>query len=379
MTENQTVLRLITRLNIGGPARQALLLTKELHDQYPTLLGAGTSPANEGELQDAGVSVRRLPLVREIDPVSDARSFFEIRRLIGSTRCSIVHSHMAKAGALARLAARSSRTRPLTVHTFHGHVLEGYFSPSVQKAFVAIERWLARRTDVLIAISSEVRESLLQLGIGEPEQFRLIPLGFDLSLFQPTVSRSRVLRQQLGLDDADLLVGILGRLTRIKDHRVTIDAIGRLPGVHLVVLGDGEDRGALERYVLDSRIGDRIHFLGWRLDVPAVMADLDMVVLSSRNEGTPVSLIEAGAAGLPVVSTEVGGVASVVLDERTGLLVPPGDPTSLAHAMNRLLSNPELRRRFGAAAREHAIRSFSKERLVDDIRLLYDELIDRRS
>ncbi|MFN2526114.1 MAG: glycosyltransferase, partial [Actinomycetota bacterium] len=302
-----TVLRLITRLNIGGPARQALLLTRNLGPEYETVLAAGTAPPAEGELTDPDIPITRVPLVRAPHPVNDLRAFRAVRGLIRTFKPEIVHSHMAKAGTIGRLASGRADGRPRTVHTFHGHVLQGYFSSPVQRALVAVERRLARRTDALIAVSPEVRDGLLDLGIGAPERFHVIPLGLDLAPFGGIEGRSMRLRGRIGLDAETPLVGVLGRLAPIKDHAMLLEALTHVDGVHLAVMGDGELRPSLEARARELGLGRRVHFTGWWTDVAAAIADVDAVVLSSRNEGTPVSLIEALAGGRPVVATDVGG------------------------------------------------------------------------
>lgn len=369
------VLRLITRLNIGGPARQALLLTRELAQRYPTVLATGTPGHAEGELADPQVAVTRVALQREISPLRDTRALLQTRGLLRAHRVRLLHTHMAKAGTVGRLAAVSVRPRPATVHTFHGHVLEGYFPPAVALAFVAAERALARATDVLVAVSCEVRDSLLALGVGRPGQYRVIPLGFDLSPHLAAERPSGQLRRAIGVGPDVPLVGVLGRLAPIKDHRTLLGAIARVPGAHLAVLGDGELRGELEGLARRLGIDDRTHFTGWWTDVPAALSDLDVVALSSRNEGTPVSLIEAHACARPAVATAVGGVASVVVDGVTGRLCPPGDPAALGTALASLLKDAELRRTMGLAGRAHVRDRFSRERLVADIVALYDELL----
>jgi glycosyltransferase involved in cell wall biosynthesis len=371
------VVRLVTRLNIGGPARHALLLSRGLADEFPTLLAAGRPPPAEGEMSDPAVEVVRVPLVRPVRPAADARALAATRRLLARHRPRIVHTHMAKAGLVGRAAALSLRPRPLTVHTFHGHVLSGYFSGPVQRAFVILERQLARRTDVLVAVSEQVRDELLDLGIGRPAQYRVIPVGLDLSAHLAVDEPSGALRSRIGVRPDVPLVGVLGRLVPIKDHPTLFEAVARTPGVHLAVVGDGERRAELEGRARALGVADRVHFTGWWSDVPAVLADLDVVALSSRNEGTPVALVEALAAGRPVVATDVGGVRSVVRDGVTGILVPPGDPARLAAGLSTLAHDPELRARMGAAGRADVPARFGQERLLADVRSLYRELTAR--
>lgn len=371
----RTVLRLITRLNIGGPARQALLLTAALRPEWHTLLAAGTPTAEEGELLEPGVEVIRVPLVRPLRPATDAAAVLAARRLIATHRPDILHTHMAKAGTAGRIAARTGAGRPRTVHTFHGHVLDGYFRPTVERAFIELERVLARTTDVLVAISPEIRDELLELRIGRASQYRVIPLGFDLSQHLRVEGQVGRLRATVPVPADTPLIGIVGRLVPIKDHETMLLAMRDVVGAHLLVIGDGELRQALEARVRTLGLETRVHFTGWWSDIPSVMADLDVVALSSRNEGTPVSLIEAAAAGRAVVATDVGGVRSVVEDGVSGLAVPPGDPAALAAALQRLVDDPALAARMGAAGRA-AVGRFTAERLVTDVRSLYDELTE---
>jgi glycosyltransferase involved in cell wall biosynthesis len=371
------VLRVITRLNIGGPARQALSLTKDLAPEFDTTLVAGRSQEGEGELSDPDVPVKRISLVRPLSPREDLRAYRDLRHVVGAP-FDLIHTHMAKAGALTRRAGFKASHRPALVHTFHGHVLDGYFSRPVREAFVRIERHLAKHTDALVAVSDHVRDELLALGIGRPEQWQVIPLGFDLSALIALQSQSGIVRERLGLDRSVPLVGVLGRLATIKDHETLIRGVARLDGVHLAVLGDGEMKERMLGLVGELGIGNRVHLLGWLTDVAGAISDMDVVALTSRNEGTPVSLIEASAGAKPVVSTDVGGVRAVVSDGTTGLLVPPGDSEAVAAALEKLLHDSDLRTRMGAAGREHVRDRFDKARLISDIKNLYRDLLNRR-
>ncbi len=372
------VVRLITRLNIGGPARQALVLTRELARPYPTLLAAGTPSQQEGELSDPAVRVERVPLVRPLRPVTDARAVASVRRLLTHYRPQLLHTHTAKAGTVGRLAGISvGRHRPRMVHTYHGHVLDGYFSPVVQRSFVEVERRLARHTDVLIAVSPQVRDSLLALGIGAPEQFRVLPLGLDLQPFAATATAnaSGRLRERLGVGRETPLVGAVGRLVAIKDLGVLLAAVALLPGVHVALLGDGGSRRQLEDRAADLGLGGRAHFVGWYDDVPGAMADLDVVALTSLNEGTPVAIIEALASATPVVATDVGGVPFVVRHGVTGWLAPKSDPASFAWLLRRVLDDPGLATTMALAGQADVTERFGYQRLVRDIGDLYRELV----
>ena len=325
------VLLVVTRMNIGGPANQVLLLAKGLAPEFTTLLAAGSPGEREGELTDPQVPVRRVPLVRPVRPAADLHALTSIRRLVKDSEPCLVHTHMAKAGSIGRLAALSSSRshRPKLVHTFHGHVLQGYFGGAQQRGFLQMERFLARHTDALVAVSPEVRDELVDLGVGKPSQYLVIPLGLDLDRFLVVGSRGGApgqLRRALGLSAGTPLAGAVGRLVPVKDHATLFKALAATPELHLAVLGDGELRPTLEGLARDLGIAGRTHFTGWWADVPSALADLDVVVLSSRSEGTPVALIEALAAARPVVATDVGGVRHVVQDGETGWLCRPGDP-----------------------------------------------------
>jgi len=379
------VLLLLTRMNIGGPAKQVTELAKGLSAELRVRVAAGQPPEHEGQLQDPEVVVEPVPLVRSVQPLTDARGLVAVRRLLGTTTPGVLHTHMAKAGALGRLAASSRRPRPRLVHTFHGHVLEGYFGPAQRTVFLQLERALARHTDVLVAVSPEVRDELLSLGVGKPAQYRVIPLGFDLSPFISAGTRSFMsagnqsgqLRSSLGLGANVPLAGVLGRLVPVKDHATLLSALAGVPHLHLAVLGDGELRQALEASARQLGVADRVHFTGWWADVPAALADMDMVVLSSRNEGTPVALIEALAAARPVVATAVGGVGHVVQDGQTGWLCPPGDPSKLAELMARVMAQPAESGRMAAEGRRRVAQRFGREHMLDEHRDLYNELLGR--
>lgn len=377
------VVRVITRLNVGGPARQALFLTGAMPARgFPSQLVWGRVGPGEGQFDPpAGMPNTHIPwLRREMSPRDDVRAFRALRRLMKVHRPTIVHTHMAKAGALGRLAAARARV-PVVVHTFHGHVLEGYFSRPVNRALLGAERRLARRTDALVAVSPAVSHELLALGIGRPEQWRVVPVGLELGGLLAGAIEPVAARRTLGLPEGGPVVGIVGRLVPIKDHATFLEAAARVASarreVTFVVAGDGELRDQIERRAR-LMLGDRCRFLGWVLDLPTLYAALDVVVLTSRNEGTPVALIEAGAAARTTVSTRVGGVADVIRDGVTGFLASPGDPEAIASHVLRLLGEPERARLMGHAAREWVRERFSSERLADDLAGLYRELSARK-
>ena len=339
-----TVLRLITRMNIGGPARQAILLTKGLSAEFPTLLAAGRPALAEGELTDPDVPVRHVPLVRPVRPMTDLNCLVVVRRLLHESRRETgPHAYGQSGDDRAVSCPDLGPPAPTAGPHVPWPRPPGLLRRPQQRAFVKFERALARHTDVLIAVSPEVRDELLDLGIGKPAQYRVVPLGFDLARLlavgTPGGPPGR-LRATLGISGDVPLAGTVGRLVPVKDHATLFSAVATVPGLHLAVLGDGELRATLEALVHELGISDRTHFVGWWTDVPSALADLDVVVLSSRNEGTPVALIEALAAGRPVVATDVGGVRHVVQDRETGWLCGPGDPASLARLLQQVVTEP---------------------------------------
>lgn len=375
------VMRIITRLNIGGPTRQVLTLGRELPSHgFPGRLLSGSVGHLEGEISPpADLDVQRMRnLRRGLNPVNDLRAGLDISRAIRSYGPTIVHTHHAKAGAIGRLTASRAGV-PIIVHTYHGHVLRGYFASPMEEFFLRLEIKLARASSALIAVSANVRDELLTLGIGQKSQWRVIPLGLELQALMNRSPEQREARTVLGLPLEGQLIGIVGRLAPIKDHVTFLEACAAIsnthPSVRFVVAGDGELRTKLEERAR-SLLGDRVLFLGWVMDLPSLYAALDVVVLTSRNEGTPVALIEAAAARKPVVATDVGGVSDVVLHGKTGFLTSPGNYREVAEKSAFILNNPEWGRLAGEAGHNHVRDRFSSERLVYDIVSLYRELIE---
>jgi glycosyltransferase involved in cell wall biosynthesis len=373
--DRPTVVRMITRLNIGGPARQALILTKALRDEYRTVLAVGKASRSESQLSDPEVDVVPVPLVRNPSPLKDIRSVAAAKRLFKQLQPKIVHTHMAKAGTVGRLAALRSNPRPKLVHTFHGHVLDAYFGPVMQRMAISTERWLALRTDVLVTVSEEIKEQLLTLGIGRPDQYRVIPVGIDLSRHADVTGPAGDLRRQIGVSPECPLIGIIGRLAPIKDHVTLLTAMVDVPGAHLAVIGDGGMRRGLRRLSSQLGLADRVHFTGWIEDMPAAISDLDLVVLTSANEGTPVALIEALACGRPVVSTPVGGVPSVIQEGKTGYLTPSRSPADISKTLNQVLASLPEATQMAQKARTVILERFTQDRLILDVRALYKELL----
>lgn len=376
------VLRLIARLNVGGPAIHATLLTERLNRaRFTTTLVTGTEEAGEAnylELHGRSMPVLILPdLGREIRPLSDVRTVWRLMQIIRRERPQIVHTHTAKAGALGRLAAILCGV-PIVVHTYHGHVLRGYFSPAKTAVYRALERLLALGTDRLLTVTDRVGQELQALGVGRPAQYRTLPLGFDLSPLLVAERRRGELRAELQVGDVPL-IGIVARLVPIKAHEVFLLMAARVrqayPTAVFLIVGDGELRASLEQRAGELGLTGAVRFLGWRADLDKLYADFDVVALTSRNEGSPVALIEAMAAGAPVVSTEVGGVADVVQHGVTGLLAPMDDDVALARHVVTLLGDRALGRRMGQQGRAIVASTYGSDRLIADIEGLYEELL----
>jgi glycosyltransferase involved in cell wall biosynthesis len=374
------VARVITRMNIGGPAHHVTILSTRLGPEFETRLFVGVSADSEGSLAEsakrAGAELVLIPRLRRKPALlDDLRVLWRLHREFRKWRPDLVATHTAKAGLLGRVAAVTARV-PVRVHTFHGHVLHGYFGSFGSTLVRVTERALAALTTQLIAISPEIGADLSEAGIGRGKT-AMIPLGLDLeALARPGRRR---LRDDLGAGEKAPLVGLVGRLVPIKAPGLFLEAaqavLKTVPDAIFVLVGDGELRAPLERQANEQRLRERVRFTGWRSDLAEVYGALDLVVCCSLNEGTPVSVIEASAAGKPVVGTRVGGMPSVIQDGVTGLLVPPADPAALAEAMARILTDPDLARNMGRAGSAFSRERFGSERMLTQVKDLYRSLL----
>jgi glycosyltransferase involved in cell wall biosynthesis len=419
------IVRIIARLNVGGPARHVVWLTAGLQAaDCDSILVAGTVPPGEEDMSyfatEHGVEPLLIPeMSREIS-FKDALTVWKLYRLFCRTSPDIVHTHTAKAGTVGRIAgllyrwltpsALLGHPRPcLFVHTFHGHVFHSYYGPLKTRVFLSIEKALARLiTDRIVVISEQQRREIHErFGVGRAEQFVVIPLGLDVQSFADWRNRRHLFRDELGLQSDDLLVGIVGRLTEIKNHDLFLRAVailkGRLAdkksqqgsqgsrpgGVRFVVLGDGSLRTRLEAQARDLGLADDVIFAGSRRDPEIFYAALDIVALTSLNEGTPLTLIEGMANARPVLATAVGGVVDLLGEpevenqnerytvRRRGLSVQSNDAEAVAAGLLHLIENSELRAGLGNRGIEFVAANFSRERLLDDIKALYQQLLER--
>ena len=406
------VVRVIARLNIGGPAIHTILLTEGLNkDKFDSLLVCGTIAKDEGDMlyyaRARNVVPHIIPeLKRELNPLNDALAFLKIYKLIRRENPDIIHTHTAKAGTLGRLAGifynLLSVRRIKLIHTFHGHVFEGYFGRFKTRLFIFIERFLAYFNSKIITVSSAVKEELVSLRISSEVKIEVIPLGLELAGFLG-LPLSRLSIQ--GTREADssekeagccLNIGIVGRLVPIKNHRLFLEGAAKVirdnPALDLrfKIIGDGELRAELEEFSRKLNLSSAVEFSGWQKDLSGVYANLDIVCLTSINEGTPVSLIEAMASGKVIAATDAGGVKDLIgesLEEsedelgfsprERGIMARSGDADSFAGALSFLVRNEEIRKKMAAAGREFVREKFAKKRLIKDIERLYEQVVSK--
>ena len=407
------LLRIIARLNVGGPARHVVWLTAGLRPQgYDTLLVTGVVPAGEDDMtyfaQSAGVTPHVIPQMSREISARDVVVAWKIYRLMVRERPALVHTHTAKAGALGRIAGlmyhwltpRIFVGRPRAcrfVHTYHGHVFHSYYGPAKTKLFLTIERVLARLiTDRIIVISEQQRREISEeFRVGKPSQFVVIPLGLDLTAFEDWKTKRRRFRQELNASDDEILIGIVGWLTEVKNHPMFLRAVEHLKKnsdpdansrrVRFVIIGDGRLRAGLEAQVRDLGLDTDVVFTGTRQDPEFFYPALDVVALTSHNEGTPLTLIEAMANERPVIATAVGGVVDLLGVKRSradgydvcerGIAVNSGDIEAFAQGLNRMIRDEDLRRELGDRGRKFVVENYAKERLIRDVSRLYEEVL----
>jgi glycosyltransferase involved in cell wall biosynthesis len=393
------VLRILNRFNLGGPVYNAGNLTRYLAPEFETMLIGG--PCGEGE-EDAAFILQGMNLEpvtirsmqRSVNPFSDIQAFSEIQKIIRVFKPDIVHTHASKAGALGRMAAYSAKV-PVIVHTFHGHVFSGYFGCVHTAAYKWFERRLAAVSSAIIAISETQKKELVEkYHICREEKAVVIPLGFDLSRFSEEQGKKRTaFRSRFAVADDEIVVSIIGRIVPIKNHLLFLESIKVVMQhsdvkIKAFIVGDGPEKQKIMRQAhkmnirtTDAKENDStapLCFTSWIKEIDEVTAGSDIIALTSINEGTPVSLIEAQAAGKPVVSTHVGGVADVVIPGKSALLSGADDPEMFANNLIRLTENKPMREKFGAAGRQFVADRFSYLRLAEDTAALYRRLLDQR-
>lgn len=407
MNKKIKVLRIITRLNIGGPAIHVSLLTQGLDPiQFESILIAGQVSPFEGDMSYLSDTIDVKPIMipnlrREIRLLRDIRCLFKLVRILSQEKPDIVHTHTAKAGTLGRIAVfihnLIRKKRILVVHTFHGHVFSGYFDRIMSLVFIWAERLLAAMTDTIIAISKgQASELIGKYHIAPASKIKTVKLGFDLEPFGENKRPRGEFKRSLGIDSQTIVIGIIGRLVPIKNHKMLFDAarifLDQNPEIRakFLVIGDGQLRDDLMAYCQQHGLSAEVLFCGWKRDLPPVYADLDILALASVNEGTPVSIIEAMASSVPVISTDAGGVRDLLGPLRSeiasdgfevcqrGLLCRQKDSEGLAKGIKFLLTNVRIREEILGTACLFAKQAYAKERLVQEVETLYLELLEDR-
>jgi glycosyltransferase involved in cell wall biosynthesis len=380
--EMPKVLRIINRFNIGGPTYNAAYLSKYLAPDYETLLVGGakdqTEDSSEFILDSLGLKPIIIPeMKREVNFKQDRIAYQKIKEIIADFKPDIVHTHASKAGAIGRLAAHKMKV-PLIYHTFHGHVFHSYFGKTKTNVYKNIERLLAKKSTNIIAISEIQKQELSEdHKICSPDKIRIVPLGFDLNRFRENQDEKRLaFRKEWKIKEDEIAVGIVGRLVPIKDHQFFLDVAIKINEitslkVKFIIVGDGELRESLELYVKENSLSNVI-FTSWQKDVDVVNAGLDIICLTSKNEGTPVSLIEAQASSRPIVSINVGGIENVVKRNETAFLSEVNDMQGYVTNLLKLIEDKELRDNMSTKG-DHVFSSFHYTRLIRDIKGLYDQ------
>ena len=388
------VLRIANRLNIGGPTYNVCYLTKHLGDSFETLLIAGQEDSSEGSslyiAASMGLSPRLIPsMQRSINFSRDRKAYLEVRKIIREFKPHIVHTHAAKAGAIGRYAAYKEKV-PFVLHTYHGHVFHSYFSKIRTSAFLAIERFLARRSSALIAISPLQKKELSEdYKIAKPSKFRVVPLGFDLDRFFENMENKRAsFREYWGLRGDVLAIALVGRLVPVKNHPLFLESIAFVKGrtkknFQVFLVGDGEEKNALmtlcdELNLSYNSIPDPnadVIFTSWIEDVDRVFAGIDLVCLSSKNEGTPVSLIEAGCAGRAFISTDVGGIRDLLVDPQQGIVTPKNNVGAFKEALLSWVTSAKPGSALGLNVRNTLAKKYSYKQLCLEMSKVYEELL----
>ncbi len=386
------ILRIINRFNIGGPTYNATFLTRFISDDYETLLVGGLPDEGETDslhvLKEYGVEpllieeMKRLPSFQ-----NDRKAYLRLKEIIKEYKPDIVHTHASKAGALGRKAALSCKV-PIIVHTFHGHVFHSYFGKIKTKLFKLIERRLAKKSTGIVAISElQKKELSLEHNICKDDKIKVINLGFDLKKFNNNLETNRELtRNNFSIDQDEIAVAIVGRLAPIKNHHFFLDVIQEISNrskkrIAVFIVGDGSERGAIEQKIEQMTLGSnvRIEMTSWIKEIEIFNAGMDIMCLTSNNEGTPVSLIEAQAACIPVITTDVGGVKDIILDGETGFIVPKESIQKYTEKLLLLIEDENKRKKMSQNGWSFVEHKFHYTTLVKNMETYYSELLNAKN
>ena len=391
------VLRIINRFNIGGPTYNAAYLTKYLDDRFETLLVGGAKDESEDSsefiVESLGLSPIIIPeMKREINYKQDRIAYKKIKQIIADFKPDIVHTHASKAGALGRLAAYNMKV-PVIIHTFHGHVFHSYFGKSKTIFYKSVEKHLAKKSSAIIAISDIQKHELANIHkICKEDKIEVVPLGFDLNRFRENKEEKRIaFRKEWQIDDSEIVVAIVGRLVPIKNHFFFLNVAKNIlktttKNVRFFIVGDGELKNDLTEYCKTIGLSysttkeesnkASITFTSWIKAIDVVNAGADIITLTSKNEGTPVSLIEAQASGKPIVSTNVGGIENIVKVNETAFLTDIADEELFTKHLTTLINDDKLRKEMSERG-NHVFEDFHYTRLAKDVSNLYNRLLKK--
>jgi glycosyltransferase involved in cell wall biosynthesis len=379
------IINLLSRMNIGGPSVHAALLTKYLNnDKFHSLLISGSLSEGEGDMSYL-VDTHHIKhhsiktLQREISPLDDIQAVRELYRLFRREKPHIVHTNLAKAGMVGRFAAWLAGV-PIIIHTYHGHVFSGYFSSAKTRLYIYIERLMARLSTRIIVVSPTIKNEICsKYRITSENKTSVIPLGFELEKMEPLDTSRGFFRKKFSIPDSALIIGIVGRITGIKNHHLFIDIaellVQRHKNFHFLIVGDGELRENIENKVENLGLRDNVHFAGWITETVKMYADLDVMLQTSKNEGTPVTVIEAMFYKIPVISSNVGGLADLIEHNKTGFLLNSFLPEDYIPVILKLVESAEDRKKIGIAAHHFISRKFTINRLISEMTTLYTDLL----
>ncbi|RFC55525.1 glycosyltransferase [Brumimicrobium aurantiacum] len=384
------VVRIINRFNIGGPTFNATFLTKFLGDEFETTLIGGVPDEGEKDshhiLKQYGIEPIIIPEIqRNLDPKKDFAAYKKIKEILKEIQPDIVHTHASKAGFVGRAAAISLNI-PVVLHTFHGHVFHSYFGKAKTQLFKSIERYLARKSSGIIAISNLQKQELGEIHkIAPLDRIKVIPLGFDLAKFYENKQKNRkIIRAQYNIADDEVAIAIVGRLAPVKDHAYFLEVIENLlqqtkTKVKVFIVGDGSEKAIIQERVdeINANYPETITMTSWILDIAQFNQGMDIMCLTSKNEGTPVSVIEAQASGLSVVSTDVGGVRDILADGQAGFVINRKNIKEYTDKLRLLVEDSSLREKFSIFGQNNVKYKFSYHRLVDDMRKHYKSLLNK--
>lgn len=388
------ILRIINRFNLGGPTLNVAYLSKYMCPEFETMLVGGSKDDSEESsefiLEELGIRPIIIPeMQRKINLKNDWIAYYKIKKLIEAYKPDIVHTHAAKAGTIGRLAAFNTRV-PVIVHTFHGHVFHSYFGKVQTTVFKNIERYLAKRSSAIVAISERQKEEIAAIHrVVSRDKISVIPLGFDLSKFSDKQEEKRaIFRDKYSVKEDEIAIGIIGRLVPVKNHNLFLNTLKKVKEntskrIRAFIIGDGETLPGIIKHAKELKLDYSMNehpamlmFTSWIREIDMPCAGLDIIALTSFNEGTPVSLIEAQAAGKPVVSTRVGGIENIVKHNETGLLSEINDVDGFYHNLMELITNEEKRKQLGKAGCGNIREKFHYSRLVSDMKQLYGKLLN---